>query len=98
VRFEQPAQETMLLHCGYGADPAADRLGRLARAITDAVALAPLATRTEIDALQALRRIALTSAVTNVAGIGALARLTRACELIGRCGVGLREASSSGRM
>ena len=97
VRFEQPAQEATLLDYVHEVDHAADRLTRLERAITDAVVLAPPAMRAVIDALQALRGIALTSAVTIVAEVGALARFTRARQLMGYSGMGPREASSGGR-
>jgi len=97
VRFEQPAQEATLLDYVHEVDHAADRLVRLERAITDAVALAPTAMRAVIDALQALRGIALISAVTIVAEVGALARFGRARQLMGYSGMGPREASSGGR-
>jgi len=97
VRFEQPAQEATLLDYVHEVDHAADRVARLERAITDAVALAPPAMRAVVDALQALRGIALISAVTIVAEVGALARFTRARQLMGYSGLGPREASSGGR-
>jgi len=97
VHFEQPAQEATLLDYVHEVDHVADRLTRLERAITDAVALAPPAMRAVIDALQALRGIALISAVTIVAEVGALTRFTRARQLMGYSGLGPREASSGGR-
>ena len=97
VRFEQPAQEATLLDYVHEVDHGADRLARLEQAITAAVALAPTAMRAVIDALQALRGIALTSAVTIVAEVGTLSRFTRPPQLMGYGGLGPREASSGGR-
>jgi transposase len=97
VRFEQPAQEATLLDYVHDVDHAADRVARLERAITDAVALAPPAMRAVVDALQARRGIARISAVTIVAEGGALARFTRARQLMGYSGLGPRAASSGGR-
>lgn len=51
---------------------------RLERAIDDAVATAPPQMRAVIDALQALRGIALVSAVTIVAEVDELSRFSRA--------------------
>jgi transposase len=97
VRFEQPAQEATLLDDVHEVDHVADRVARLERAITEAVVLTPPAMRAVIDALQALRGIALISAVTIVAEVGALARFTRARQLMGYSGMGPREASSGER-
>jgi len=97
VRFEQPAQEATLLDYVHEVDHVVDRLARLEQAITAAVALAPAAMRAVIDALQALRGIALTSAVTIVAEVGMLSRFTRPPQLMGYGGLGPREASSGGR-
>ena len=97
VRFEQPAQEATRLDYVHEVDHVADRLMRLERAITDAVVLAPPAMRAVVDALQALRGIALISAVTIVAEVGALTRFGRARQLMGYSGMGTRESSSGGR-
>ena len=97
VRFEQPAHEATRLDYVHEVDHAADRVERLEQAITDAVSQAPPAMRAVIEALQALRGIALTSAVTIVAEVGALARFTRPRQLMGYSGMGPREASSGGR-
>ena len=53
--------------------------------------------RAVIDALQALRGIALVSAVTIVAEVGALSRFARAPQVMGYSGMGAREDSSGGR-
>ena len=89
VRFEDPAQESTLLDYVHDVDHVADRLARLERDITDALAEFSAAMREVIDALQVLRGITLISAVTIVAEVGALARQrprrTAAQELGDRC-------------
>lgn len=75
----------------------ASRLERLDRAIDDAVKTAPAPMRAVIEALQALRRVALVSAVTIVAEVGELSRFTRAPQLMGYSGLGAREDSSGTR-
>jgi transposase len=74
VRFEQVAQEAVLLDYLHEVEHAAARLERLERAIDQAVEAAPAAMRAVIEALQALRGIAQLSAVTIVAEVGALSR------------------------
>ena len=97
VQFAQPAQEATLLDYRHEVDHAADRLVRLERAIDDAVTTAPAQMRAVIDALQALRGIALVSAVTIVAEVGELSRFPRAPQLMGYGGLGAREDSSGAR-
>ena len=53
--------------------------------------------RAVIEGLQALRGIALTSAVTIVAEVGELSRFARAPQLMGDGGLGAREDSSGPR-
>ena len=53
--------------------------------------------RAVIEALQALRGIALVSAVTIVAEVGELSRFARAPQLMGYSGMGAREDSSGAR-
>jgi len=97
VPFEQPAQEATRLDDLPEVDHAADRIARLERAIDDAVKTAPTRMRAVIDALQALRGIALISAVTIVAEVGELSRFTRAPQVMGYSGMGAREDSSGTR-
>ena len=59
---------------------------------------APARMRTVIEALQALRWIALVSAVTIVAEVGALSRFATPSQLMGYSGVVSSEHSSGGRM
>jgi transposase len=97
VQFEQPAQEATRLDYLHEVDHVADRIERLERAIDDAVKTAPPCMRAVIDALQALRGIALVSAVTIVAEVGELSRFTRAPQIMGYTGMGAREDSSGTR-
>jgi transposase len=97
VQFEQPAQEATRLDYLHEVDHVADRIDRLERAIDDAVKTAPARMRAVIDALQALRGIALVSAVTIVAEVGELSRFTRAPQIMGYGGMGAREDSSGTR-
>lgn len=77
VPFDQPAQEATLLDYIHEVDPMAGRIERLECAIDDAVKTAPTRMRAVIEALQALRGIALISAVRIVAEVGELSRFTR---------------------
>lgn len=97
VQFEQPAQEATRLDYLHEVDHVADRIDRLGRAIDDAVKMAPACMRAVIDGLQALRGIALISAVTIVAEVGELSRFTRAPQVMGYSGMGAREDSSGTR-
>jgi transposase len=97
VHFEYPAQEATFLDYLHEVEHVADRIARLEGAIDRAVTTAPPSMRAVIDALQALRGIALVSAVTIVAEIGELSRFARAPQLMGYCGLGAREASSGAR-
>lgn len=97
VQFEQPAQEATRLDYLHEVDHVADRLQRLERAIDDAVKIAPAGMRAVIEGLQALRGIALVSAVTIVAEVGELSRFTRAPQIMGYGGLGAREDSSGTR-
>jgi len=75
----------------------AGRIEGLERAIHEAVQTAPTRMRAVIDALQALRGIALISAVTVVAEVGELSRFTRAPQVMGYSEMGAREDSSGTR-
>ena len=97
VHFEQPAQEATLLDYIHEVDHVAGRIDRLECAIDEAVKTAPLHMRAVIEALQALRGIALVSAVTIVAEVGELSRFERAPQLMGYSGMGAREDSSGVR-
>jgi transposase len=61
------------------------------------VQTAPPSMRAVIEALQSLRGVALVSAVTIVAEVGALSRFAREPQLMGYSGMGPREDSSGSR-
>src|SRR5438093_9761334 len=67
VHFDHAAQEATLLDYLHEVDHVAGRIERLERAIDAAVQTAPVRIRAVIEGLQALRGIALVSAVTIVA-------------------------------
>lgn len=94
VQFEQPAQEATLLDYLYEVDHVAERITRLERAIDEAVKTVPVRMRAVIAALQALRGIALISAVTIVAEVGELTRFGTPRQLMGYSGAVASEASS----
>src|SRR5205085_6998896 len=70
----------------------------LERAIDEAVKTAPGHTRAVIEALQALRGVALVSAVTIVAEVGQLSRFARPRQLMGYSGVVASEDSTGTRI
>ena len=98
VQFEQPAQEATLLDYVHEVDHMAGRIERLERAIDDAVKTAPVRMRAVIEALQALRGIALISAVTIVAEVGEPARFGTPRQLMGYSGAVASEESSGERV
>ena len=98
VHFEQAAQEATLLDYLHEVEHMADRIARLERAIDDAVKTAPERMRAVIEALQALRGIALVSAVTIVAEVGELSRFTTPRQLMGYSGAVASEDSTGTRV
>ena len=98
VHFEHAAQEATLLDYLHEAEQAAERIERLERAIDAAVKTAPEQMRAVIDALQAMRGIALVSAVTIVAEVGALSRFATPRQLMGYSGAVASEDSSGTRI
>jgi transposase len=98
VQFAQPAQEATRLDSLHEVDHVAARVARLERAIDEAVQTAPPSMRAGIEALQALRGVALVSAVTIVAAVGDRSRFARAPQLMGSSGMGPRADSSGPRI
>ncbi|HEV8306257.1 MAG TPA: IS110 family transposase [Methylomirabilota bacterium] len=98
LRFEHPAQEATRLDYLTEVEHARDRIGRLERAIDEAVETAPASVRAVIEALQALRGIAKVSAATVVAEVGLLSRFGRARRLMGYSGAVASEHSSGPRI
>jgi transposase len=97
VHFAQAAQEVTLLDYLHEVEHVADRIARLEQAIDEAVKAAPERLRAVIEALQALRGIALVSAATIVSEVGELSRFTKPRQLMGYSGAVAREASSGER-
>ena len=97
VRFEHAAHEATLLDYIHEVDHVAARIERLERAIDAAVSSAPGHIRAVIDALQALRGIALVTAVTIVAEVGEFSRFAKPRQLMGYSGAVASEHSSGDR-
>ena len=92
-----PAQEATLLDYIHEVDHVAARIERLEAAIDAAVETAPAGMRAVIEALQALRGIALVTAVTIVAEVGELSRFAKPRQLMGYSGAVASEHSSGER-
>jgi len=97
VHFDHAAQEATLLDYLHEVDHVAGRIARLERAIDAAVRTAPVRVRAVIEALQALRGIALVSAVTIVAEVGTLSRFVKPRQLMGYSGAVASEDSTGER-
>lgn len=97
VHFDQAAQEATLLDYIHEVDHVAARLGRLEAAIDAAVETAPTRMRAVIEALQALRGVALVTAVTIAAEVGELSRFAKPRQLMGYSGAVASEDSSGQR-
>jgi transposase len=98
VHFAHAAQEATLLDYLHEVEHMADRIARLERAIDEAVKTAPERMRAVIEALQALRGIALVSAVTIVAEVGELSRFPKPRQLMGYSGAVASEDSTGTRI
>jgi transposase len=98
VHFAHGAQEATLVDYIHEVDHLAARIERLERALDEAVKTAPVQTRAVIEALQALRGIALVSAVTIVAEVGKLSRFAKPRQLMGYSGAVASEDSSGPRI
>ena len=98
VRFDQPAQEATLADYLEEVDHMAARIVRLEKAIDEAVKQAPAEIRAVIEALQALRGVAQTTAATIVSELGSLSRFESPRLLMGYSGLVAREHSSGNRV
>jgi transposase len=97
VHFEFAAQEATLLDYIHEVDHVAARIERLEAAINAAVSTAPARMRAVIEGLQALRGVALVTAVTIVAEVGELSRFAKPRQLMGYSGAVASEDSSGER-
>jgi transposase len=98
VRFDQAAQEVTLAHYLHEVEHVAERIVKLEKAIDEAVAQAAPEVRAVIEALQALRGVAQTTAATVVCELGSLARFPSPRQLMGYSGLVPREYSSGNRI
>jgi transposase len=98
VRFDAPAQEATRADYVAEVEHVRERIGRLERALDEAVEATPAAMRAVIDALQALRGIAKLAAVTIVAEVGRLSRFAGPRQLMGYSGAVASEHSSGPRV
>ena len=94
VRFEEPALAATLAHYLEEVDHIAERIAKLEQAIDEAVAQAAPEIRAVIEALQALRGVAQTTAATVVCELGSLTRFQSPRQLMGYSGLVAREHSS----
>jgi transposase len=98
VHFEQPALEATRLDYVHEVHHAGERIARLEKAIDEAIATAPEQIRSVVAALQALRGVAQTTAVTIVAETGSLSRFQNPRQLMSYSGLVSSEYSSGNRI
>jgi len=94
VRFDHAALEAAFADYVQEVDHCAERILRLEKAIAEAVEQAPASMRAVIEALQALRGVAQTTAATIVSELGTLTRFESPRQLMGYSGLVSREHSS----
>ena len=98
VHFPHKAQEVALLNYLHEVEHVAQRIQHLEQAIDEAVREAPAELRAVIEALQALRGVAQTTAATIVSELGSLTRFANPRQLMGYSGLVASEHSSGGRV
>lgn len=98
VRFDQPALEAALADYLGEVDHVAVRILKLEKAIDEAVQQSPAEIRAVIEALQALRGVAQTTAATIVSELGSLSRFQSPRQLMGYSGLVASEHSSGNRV
>lgn len=97
LRFVQPAQDAARLDYLHEVEHMSERIKRLEEAIREAAQQAPPQMQAVIQGLQALRGIALISAVTIASEIGAVSRFQNARRLMSYSGTVPSENSSGKR-
>jgi len=97
VRFEQAALEATLADYLEEVDHVAARIVKLEKAIDEAIGHVRPEVRAVIEALQALRGVAQTTAVSIVSELGSLSRFQNPRQLMGYSGLVAREHSSGNR-
>jgi transposase len=98
VHFDQPALEATLQDYRDEVKHVAERISKLEKAIDEAVGEAPPEIRAVIEALQALRGVAQTTAATIVSELGSLSRFESPRQLMGYSGLVASEHSSGNRV
>ena len=98
VRFDEPALEATLADYLEEVEHVAARIGKLDQAIDQAVAHAPVEIRVVIEALQALRGVAQTTAATIVSELGSLSCFQNPRQRMGYSGMVPCEHSSGNRI
>jgi transposase len=98
VHFDQPALEATLQDYLDEVKHVAERIVKLEKAIDEAVRQAPPQIRAVVEALQALRGVAQTTAATIVSELGSLSRFESPRQLMGYSGLVAREHSSGNRI
>lgn len=98
VKFDQPALEATLQDYLDEVKHVAERIVKLEKAIDEAVRQAPAGIRAVVEALQALRGVAQTTAATIVSELGSLSRFESPRQLMGYSGLVAREHSSGNRI
>jgi transposase len=98
VHFDQPALETTFQYYREEVDHIAERIAKLEQAIDEAVRQAPPEIRAVIEALQALRGVAQTTAATVVSELGSLSRFPNPSQLMGYSGLVSSEYTSGNRV
>ncbi len=97
LRFAQPAQDAVRLDYLHEVEHMSERIKRLEEAIREAVGQAPAPMQAVVQGLQALRGIALISAVTIASEIGSVSRFPNARQLMSYSGTVPSENSSGKR-
>jgi transposase len=98
VRFEEAALEATLADYVEEVDHVATRITKLEKAIDDAIRQAPPEIRAVIEALQALRGVAQTTAASIMSEVGALSRFPSAPQLMGYSGLVASEHTTGNRV
>ena len=98
VRFEEAALEATLADYLEEVDHVAARIVKLDKAIDEAIQQAPAEIRAVIEALQALRGVAQTTAASIVSELGSLSRFPTAPQLMGYSGLVSREHTTGNRV
>ena len=98
VRFEEAALEATLADYVEEVDHVATRIVKLEKAIDEAIRQAPPEIRAVIEALQALRGVAQTTAASIVSEVGSLSRFPTAPQLMGYSGLVASEHTSGNRV